>query len=547
MHVLRCPHCRQIVPVLIKRYRTKTEWTIVRRLHGLNPLWDPASGLCERCLYLNEFSTLAEHFVSAQTGSVFRSRLKNDFALLPTALRLNADPRFTGRGITIAFIDSGFFPHPDLMKPRKRIKAIVDVTDEARNAAYFSAPHPESWHGTMTSVAAVGNGFLSRGLYRGLAPEANVVLIKVLDTRTGRINTTNITRGLRWVIKNKKRYGIDIISLSVGDDDPASLEESPVDQAAEDAVKAGIVVVAASGNNPSKAIVPPASSPSVITIGGLDDKNQLLPHLRTMYHSTYGTTVDGYRKPELIAPAIWVAGAILPGADQFLESKILFRLLKASPKTAARLFEDHGSHLVTAPKTLMKGDYKGWARERVTEMKYVAPFYKHIDGTSFAAPIVSSIVAQMLQACPHLTPAELKYMLLESADLLSEIPEDQQGNGVPNPRKAISMAMRARSRSIEPGIHKEPDGVAFIYENPNATSVCIAGDFNGWNQNEIRCHEVDDGLWSCWLRSLNAGTYAYKYIVDGKWKSDPTNNNKTPDGYGGWNSVVVIDENVSLN
>ncbi len=540
MHVYRCPHCRQIAPALIKRYRTKAEKAIVARLQSLTPAWNPAAGLCERCLYLNEFPTLAEHFASVQNGSVFRSRLKNEFALLPTALRLNADPRFTGRGVTIAFIDSGFFPHPDLLKPRKRIKAIVDVTDEARTSSYFSQPHPESWHGTMTSVAAAGSGSLSRGLYRGLAPEASVVLIKVLDTRTGRINTENITRGLRWAMDNRKRYGINIISLSVGDDDPATLEESPVDQAAEEAVKAGIVVVAASGNNPSRAIVPPASSPSVITIGGLDDKNQLLPHLRTMYHSTYGTTVDGYRKPELIAPAIWVAGAILPGTDQFLESKVLFRLLNASPTAAARLFEDYRGNLATAPKTLMKGDYKGWCRERIAEMKYVAPFYKHIDGTSFAAPIVSSLIAQMIQACPHLKPAEVKAILLKSADLLPDIPEDQQGFGVPNPRKAISAAMRARSRSIEPGIHKEREGVAFIYKNPDASSVCIAGEFNGWNQYEIRCHEVDEGLWSCWLRSLEAGTYSYKYIVDGEWRIDPTNDRKIPDGYGGWNSVVVI-------
>lgn len=545
MHVIRCPLCRQHAGVLLQTFRGRQEKLVIAKLRSRNPNWNPENGLCERCLYLNEFDTLDEHFISPEAGSLFRSRIKNDFALLPTSLRLNADPRFTGRGITIAFIDSGFYPHPDLLKPKNRIKAIVDVTGEARPAKYFRIPHGESWHGTMTSVAAAGSGFLSKGLYKGIAPEADVVLIKVLDTRTGRINTNNITRGLRWAIDHKEEYDIRIISLSVGDDDPATLLESPVDQAAEEAVKRGIVVVAASGNNPDRPIVPPASSPSVITIGGLDDRNQLRQELRAMYHSAYGKTIDGYVKPELVAPAIWVAGAILPGTEQFVESRLLFQLLASTPKTAAKIFGEHSHYLPLAPKTLIKSDYKGWCRQRIMEMKYIAPYYKHIDGTSFAAPIVSSLIAQMLQANPKLTPTLVKETLLLTAEVLAGVPEEQQGHGVPNPRTAVARSIQARSSSNKPGAHFHSDGVALIYRNPGARSVSVAGDFNGWDAHGHRCHELEEGLWSCWLSRLSAGKHAYKFVVDGNWIDDPAGKEKAPDGFGGWNSIITVHDNLS--
>ena len=60
-------------------------------------------------------------------------------------------------------------------------------------------------------------------------------------------------------------------------------------------------------------MLPPASAPSVLTVGGLDDKNRLAFAGYDMYHSSYGPTIDGLQKPEVIAPGIWVAAPILPG------------------------------------------------------------------------------------------------------------------------------------------------------------------------------------------------------------------------------------------
>ncbi len=520
----KCPICKQYVERLLhdfkddgRRLDSSSEQAVVKKMEALHPSWLMYQGMCERCMYVNEF------------------------ALLPTPLRLNADPRFRGKGITIAFIDSGFYPHPDLVKPTNRIKKIVDVTEEKRPRRYFDEPHVESWHGMTTSVAAAGNGHLSKGLYRGIASHADVVLIKVMNTKTKWINTQDITRALRWVIDNAEKYNIRIVSLSVADDEPASSKESLVDRAVEEAVSKGIVVVAAVGNNSTKPIIPPASSPSAITVGGLDDRNEIWKEFRQMFHSTYGKTVDGYTKPELIAPAIWVAGPILPGTDQFQESPILFKLIGSSQRMAKRIFERYRKDLPNAPKKLTKGDYKQWARTRIKEMKYIAPHYKHVDGTSFASPIVSSVVAQMLEANPDLTPADVKQILMDTAEPIKNAPEERQGKGVLNPRAAVELALKVRHEKLQPGVHTIDGRLLFVYHNRVPRTVVVAGSFNNWGLNELRLQESHDGWWSVWMPKLKPGVYQYKYVIDGAvWLEDPANKLKEPDGMGGWNSTIKI-------
>lgn len=551
----KCPLCKQYVEQLLHDFKSPGAQAVVRKMHERFPSWSIYQGMCERCLYLNEFDSFDEHFLPdpglpdieskagarAVRSTLFRERVRNELALLPTHLRLNADPRFRGKGVTIAFIDSGFYPHPDLVKPKNRIKKIIDVTDEKRERRYFDEPHGESWHGMMTSVAAAGSGYLSSEMYRGIASDANVVLIKVMNTTTRHINTQDITRGLRWAIQNAEKYGIRIISLSVADDEPASLTNSPVDQAVEEAVKKGIVVVTAVGNNPSKPIIPPASSPSAITVGGLDDRNEIWKEWRQMFHSTYGKTVDGHTKPELIAPAIWVAGPILPGTDQFKESPVLFKLINSTQRTAERIFERHKDDLPSAPKTLIKGDYKSWARKRIREMQYIAPYYKHVDGTSFAAPIVSSVIAQMLEANPDLTPAEVKHILMDTAEPLKNAAEEQQGRGVLVPRAALERALKRRHEELTPGVHTIDGRWLFVYHNRVPRTVAVAGTFNNWDKQALRLEESHEGWWSGWLPKPLPGEYHYKYIIDGAvWLEDPANKLKEPDGLGGWNSFLIV-------
>jgi len=171
----------------------------------------------------------------------------NRFGVIPTPNRLNADPDYTGKGVTIAFLDSGFYPHPDLIEPTNRIVAYKDLSGERCCLSPSDSSESWQWHGTQTSVAAAGNGRLSDGVYRGLAHESRLVLVKVSER--GRITEENIARGIQWIIANRERYDIRVLNISLGGDEDVPCSKSIIDQAAEEAVKQGIVVVAAAGNS----------------------------------------------------------------------------------------------------------------------------------------------------------------------------------------------------------------------------------------------------------------------------------------------------------
>ena len=260
-----------------------------------NPWWRPEAGVCDDCAagFERALAYVRTHGTGFARGGV---------PILPTPVRLSAPEGRNGRGVTIAFLDSGFFAHPDLVLPRDRILAYVDVNDPGARRPDLERPDVSSWHGMMTSVVACGNGWLSQGLYRGLASEASVVLVKVGSAR--RIRHDDIRRGLAWVTRKRKRYGIRIVNVSCGGDYEASYLEDGLSRAAEAATRAGLLVVAAAGNlghRPGHPVLPPASAPSVLTVGGLDDKNRLPFSGYDMYHSSYGPTVDGLQKPEVIA------------------------------------------------------------------------------------------------------------------------------------------------------------------------------------------------------------------------------------------------------
>src|ERR1041385_3667954 len=235
----------------------------------------------------------------------------NRFAVIPTAVRLNANSEDTGKGGNIAVLDSGFYAHPALPEPTNRIIAYPDLTGERPVLNPDDATESWQWHGTQTSIVAAGSGHLSEGVYRGLACESQLVLVKVSEN--GRISEENIARGIRWVIKNRERYNIRVLNLSLGGDEDVPCSRSIIDQAAEEAIRNGIVVVVAAGNSSGAPSIPPANSPSVITVGGYHDNNQLNRSELDLYHSNFGATADGTIKPEIVAPAMWVAAPILPG------------------------------------------------------------------------------------------------------------------------------------------------------------------------------------------------------------------------------------------
>ena len=366
---------------------------------------------------------------------------------LPVPKRMDADERYTGRGVTIAFLDSGFYAHKDLTEPVNRIVAYHNIFSPADGISSLETHDVASWHGMMTSVVAAGNGFLSDGLYRSIAPEAKVVLVKI--GKTGRIPESNIETGLRWVLANKDKYAIRIVNISAGGDFEQTYLDNPLCQLVEDAVKAGLTVVCAVGNAglaPGHPVLPPASSPASISVGGLDDQNSLDRARRGMYRSSYGPTIDGLQKPEVIAPGIWVAGPILPHTPTAAEAHLYAELDAAADDQLKEILLTHAGvdRQLDEARELSIPLLRQLITIKLREGNVINQHYKFVDGTSFASPIVASIVACMLEANPKLTPQQIKRILIDTAERVPEVEVERQGWGVVVPRKAVEVALRWR-------------------------------------------------------------------------------------------------------
>jgi len=367
---------------------------------------------------------------------------------LPTPLRLDADERYTGRGVTIAFLDSGFYAHSDLLEPVNRILAYHSIFASEDDPTRLHTPDVASWHGMMTSVVAAGNGYLSNGLYRGIAPEADLVLVKI--GKTGRIPEKNIEAGLEWVLRNRSRYNLRVVNISAGGDFEQAYLRNPLCQMVEEAVSLGLVVVCAVGNAglaPGHPVLPPASAPSAISVGGLDDQNSLDRARRGMYRSSYGPTVDGLQKPEVIAPGIWVAAPILPNTPTADQAHLYAELDSSTDDALREIMRKHKGVDLALDEAcdLPIPMLRQLISIKLQEGNVINQHYKFVDGTSFAAPIVSSIIACMLQANPALTPQQVKKILIDSAERVAGVEVDRQGWGVVVPRKAVAMAEATRS------------------------------------------------------------------------------------------------------
>jgi serine protease AprX len=409
---------------------------LARLIRANAPNTPEVQEVCSRCAGL--FARAKDHIISEAAVQ------KDGSHVLSTPLRLDADERFTGAGVTIAFLDSGFYPHLDLTTPRNRILAYRNLLDDDGDLSSLFQPDVASWHGMMTSVVAAGNGSLSNGFYRGMAPDAEVVLVKL--ARTGRITDQNILDGLTWVLENREKYGIKVLNISAGGDAEASYLHDPVSKAVEACSAAGITVVCAVGNAghlPNHPVVPPASAPSSIAVGGLDDNNSINRAKRGMYRSSYGPTVDGLQKPEVIASSIWVPAPILPHTPTAQQAELLDLLDHAGDEDLHRIIIEHPG---IDPELDAALDRPVHSIRQIILLKIrrenvITKHYKYVDGTSFSAPIVSSVVAQMLEANPALAPHEVKKILISTAERLPHYEVDRQGWGVINPRKAVEVAV----------------------------------------------------------------------------------------------------------
>ncbi len=545
-----CPLCKDTVDKLVYRFHYDSERAIIDKIRAEFPEWTKEDGLCSRCLDFFHSEIVMEQRILPSIGPHFPIKTADDFIVIPTGLRINANPRFTGNGVTICFIDSGFYPHPDLIATKNRIKKIADLTESSQ----VSPPEAEdlegaSWHGTMTTVVCAGDGYLSKGLYKGIASDAELVLLKVQD-HNGKVSTENIVKAMKWVLENHEEHNIRIVNISLGGDETVSYKQSEIDKLAEQLIKKGIVVVAAVGNDEKTTIKPPANSLNVIAIGGVDDDNILDQSFSKLYHSSYGITIDQLMKPELVAHAIWIAAPILPGTMAQKEAEALYYLVKTNDEELVSELKKLSSVTELDGSVYESNDIEFIRKgilQRIRVCKYISSHYMHVDGTSFAAPIVSAVIAQLLEINPDLTPPGIREILFSTAKRISDVAAERQGFGIVQPRKAVLKTLKRETIAkpySSPYISSDKKTIGFYIRHDCASQISLAGSFNQWAQDELLMEPGKNGLWRLEIPMLTAGRYRYKFFVDDKtWIEDYDNPYREPDGFNGFNSILIIEQN----
>jgi serine protease AprX len=243
---------------------------------------------------------------------------------------------------------------------------------------------------------------------------------------------------------------------------------------------------------------------------------------------------------------MWVAAPILPGTNLYARAEALSQLAATAYyqlPSLARELEDTAELpedlLVTTPEVIRR-----YVEDVLRDLKIVATHYQHVDGTSFATPIVTSIVAQMLEVNPKLTPGAIKSILISTADRIADTPAIRQGFGVVNARRAVELAKKEQHALNTVGCSPprvQNGQLLFVYHDDEAKTVSLAGSFNDWNAVSNQLIKDTMGLWFCKLATPGPGRYEYKFLVDDKrWIEDPANGMRVSDGYGGLNSVLVI-------
>lgn len=503
---------------------------VVERLARAHPRWRRPDGACPACVQEALLQTLLLDGRGALEGrvqSVWPLDAQAAFGAIPTPLRLRADPRFKGHGGSIALVDAAFFPHPDLVRPENRIVAWANATMEPITARWFapddvpSWPEPADlgragqWHGLMTSVTAAGNGWLSHGLYSGLASESDVVLVQVSDD--GTITSDSIARGLSWLRRHAQSLGLRVVSLSVAGEELTPGASNPIDEEIAALVADGIAVVAAAGNGGRRRLAPPATAPDAVTVGGLDDHNIVSPRAWEIWHSNYGVTLERTPKPEVVAPSLWTVAPVLPGSDVAREAQQLFQRRSRAPSDEVE--------------------------RRITELRLVTPHYQHVEGTSFAAPLVAAIVTCMRQANPRLTPARVKELLMISATPIPDAPDERQGAGVVDAGLAVAAALaddHASPTKPRGTPFVEQDTVSFVLHDRGARSVAVLGSWDGWRSPGAQATQMDAGIWRARVPRPRPGSYSYKFVLDAStWIPDPANPLRVVNDDGQVNSVFV--------
>jgi subtilisin family serine protease len=323
------------------------------------------------------------------------------------------DIDLTGERIGVAILDTGVDDWG--RTPSQRHESVDDLDDDPSTSDQkFSAgvdftqeesifaprdgtynPDDSNGHGTHCAGIAMGTGGADK-TYVGVAPQAELIDIRVMETY-GLGSAGEIMAGIEWCISNKNQYNIRVLSLSIGSfSDSDGTDEQA--QLVNKAVEAGLVVVAAMGNDGKKFTPHWAGADGAIAVGSVDDKS----------------TID--RSDDSLSDFSNTGPRLDDGDEDEMD--------ELKPDVVA-----YGDDIDSAQANTASG-------------------YISHSGTSMATPHVAGVVALMLHANPTLTPEQVKQILHDSAEArgsptfpsLDPKYNSDYGWGIVDAYKAVDMA-----------------------------------------------------------------------------------------------------------
>ena len=301
----------------------------------------------------------------------------------------------TGRGVTVALMDTGVAEHPDLDG------SVVARVDFVGDGATLQDP---SGHGTFVAglIAAHGRTF------KGVAPDAKLISLRVLD-QNGNGTLHSVLAAFDWLLRNRTAKQIKVLNLSFGAPQKSSYHRSLLAGVVESAWFAGITVVAAAGNDGPVhgTVAMPGADPFVITVGSFADQGTLATNDdRESVFSSRGPTRDGFAKPDVLAP---------------------------------------GEHIVSlrVPGTALDLDATGGPGPRGRDAEDVAGPYARLTGTSASTAMVTGAAADILEAHRNYSATQVKGALVASGSHIA---------GTRTPGLDVDDALTVRPARVNAGL-----------------------------------------------------------------------------------------------
>jgi serine protease AprX len=402
-----------------------------------------------------------------------------------------ASPYSYSRAATIAFVDSGIDNVAGAFTGR--------VLKQVDMGGGYASGDPRG-HGTFVAGIAAGNGY-----YRGVAPDASIVMLDVFNAQ-GQGTVSNVIKAADWILQNRSLYNIRVANFSLQSSQPSSFLYDPLDKAVERLWESGITVVAAAGNyasngQPSGVSYAPGNDPFVITAGAVDvHGTSSTSDDDNAPWSAYGYTPDGFAKPEVGAPGRYMIEQVSP----------------------------HASLLAALPADVLNA-LTGTIQ---------------LSGTSFSAAAVSGVAADLLGVHPGWTPDEVKGELMLSAVPLAYASRGSIGVGEVNLYRAVGGTTAFAdppnpNAALEQFLVPDPAGGALpVFDAASWTSAASANpawDAASWTSASWTSASWSSASWSSasWTSaSWTSASWTSASWTSASWTSASWTNNALGDGLG---------------